>query len=39
MYDPKNEAHEFTDVGRDEAIAKACQFYGMEADELEFRGF
>lgn len=39
MYDPKNEAHEFTDVGRDEAITSACQFYNVEADELEISGF
>ena len=32
MYDPKNEAHEFTDVGRVEAIAMACDFYGLEAE-------
>ena len=39
MYDPKNEAHEFTDTGRDSAIAKACQYYNVEADELEIRGY
>jgi len=39
VYDPKNEAHEFTDVGLDEAIAKACQFYNLSADELEISRF
>jgi len=39
MYDLKNEAHEFIDTGRDGAIAKACQFYNVEADELEIRGY
>ena len=39
MYDPKNEAHEFTDVGRGEAVAKACEFYGVEADQLEIGGY
>jgi len=39
VYDPKNEPHEFADVDRDEAIAKACQFYNLSADELEISGF
>lgn len=40
MYDVKNEAHEFVGDGRDEAINKACQFFGV-ADEsaLAISGF
>jgi spoIIIJ-associated protein len=39
VYDPKNETHEFTDVGRSEAIAKACEFYGVGEDQLEIGGY
>ncbi len=34
MYDPKSEAHEFVGEGREEAIAKAVRFFGVEAEEL-----
>ena len=39
MYDVRNEAHEFVGTGREEAVQKACQFYGVEVDELEISGF
>ncbi len=39
MYDLKSEAHEFVAEGREEAIAKACEFYGVGADVLEIRVF
>lgn len=34
MYDEKNEAHEFVADSRDEAIAKAALFFGVDADAL-----
>ena len=39
MYDLKSEAHEFVAEGREEAIAKACEFYGVEAGALEISVF
>jgi len=35
MYDSRNEPHEFVANNRDEAIAKATQFFGVEADALD----
>jgi spoIIIJ-associated protein len=35
MYDSRNEPHEFVADNRDEAIAKATQFFGVEADALD----
>ena len=29
MYDVKNDAREFVGDGRDEAVNKACQFFGV----------
>ncbi len=37
MYDPKTEAHEFIADDRAEAVAKACQFFGVEESNLEVR--
>jgi predicted RNA-binding protein Jag len=37
MYDPKSEASEFIAASRQEAVAKACQYYGVEAAELVIR--
>lgn len=34
MYDPRNEAHEFIAEEREAAVAKAIQFFGVEADAL-----
>lgn len=34
MYDPKSEASEFIGATREEAVAKARQFFGREASEL-----
>ena len=34
MYDEKNEAHEFVADTREEAIAKASRFFGVDADAL-----
>jgi predicted RNA-binding protein Jag len=34
MYDAGNEAHEFVGADRDEAIAKACQFFRLDVDAL-----
>lgn len=39
MYDSRNEAHEFTGESREEAIEKACQYYGVGADQLDVAGF
>lgn len=39
VYDLKSEAHEFVGEGREEAIAKACEFYGVEAGALEISVF
>jgi predicted RNA-binding protein Jag len=37
MYDPKSEASEFIGASRQEAVAKACQYYGVEVGELVVR--
>jgi predicted RNA-binding protein Jag len=37
MYDPKSEASEFIGASRQEAVAKACQYYGVEVGELRVR--
>jgi spoIIIJ-associated protein len=34
MYDARNEPHEFVAEDRDEAIAKACEFFGLNQQEL-----
>lgn len=34
MYDARNEPHEFVGVNREEAVARACQFFRLQADEL-----
>jgi len=34
LYDPKNEPHEFVADGREEAVAKAAQYFGIAADAL-----
>jgi spoIIIJ-associated protein len=34
VYDVSNEPHEFVGADRDEAIAKACQFFRLEIDAL-----
>lgn len=34
MYDPNSEPREFVGEGREEAIEKACRFFGLESDEL-----
>ena len=34
MYDPKNEAREFVAEDRDEAVADAARFFGVEEGEL-----
>ena len=39
MYDAKTEAREFVGDEREEVIEKACQFFGVEADELSISGF
>ena len=40
MYDVKNEAREFVGDGRDEAINKACQFFGVvDESALAISGF
>ena len=39
MYDAKTEAREFVGEERQELIEKACQFFGVEADELSVSGF
>ena len=39
MYDAKTEAREFVGDQREEVIEKACQFFGVEADELSISGF
>ncbi len=37
MYDAKSEAHEFVGEDRGEAVAKACEFFGVEEDKLTVR--
>ncbi len=39
MYDPKAEAHEFLGDSRDDAVAKAVQYYGLEPDELTIKEY
>ena len=34
MYDSRNEPHEFVAEDREEAIAKACEFFGLSQQEL-----
>jgi len=34
MYDAKRESNEFVGDDRDDAVAKACRFFGVEADDL-----
>lgn len=34
MYDARNEPHEFVGADREEAIAKACQFFRLDSDAL-----
>ena len=35
MYDAKSEPNEFLGNDRQEAVAKACQFYGVEEADLK----
>ena len=35
MYEAKAEPHEFVGEGREDAIAKACEFFGVQQDALE----
>ena len=35
MYDAKMEANEFVGESREEAVAKACGFYGLDEDGLK----
>ncbi len=37
MYDPKNEAKEFFGLDRDDAVAKACQFYSADEGDLTIK--
>lgn len=39
MYDARNEAHEFIADGREEAIAKAVQFFGVEVEALMLKEY
>lgn len=39
MYDEKNERKEFIAEDRADAVAKACDFFGVDEGELEIRGF
>lgn len=39
MYDPKSEAREFVAERREEAIAKACEFFGVEEEALAIGDF
>ena len=39
MYDAKTEAREFIGAEREEAIEKACRFFGIDANELSISGF
>jgi spoIIIJ-associated protein len=39
MYDPQNERREFVAQSREQAIAKAREFFGMEPDALEIGEF
>lgn len=39
MYDVKSEAHEFVGARRQEAIEKACQFYGVDESALVISEF
>ena len=34
MYDAKSEAREFVGEHREEAVAKACEFFGVEEEAL-----
>ena len=35
MYDSKNERHEFVAGNRDEAVRKATDYFGVDAEELK----
>lgn len=37
MYDARSEAHEFIGATQDEAIAKACAYFGTSESELRVR--
>jgi spoIIIJ-associated protein len=39
MYDARNEAHEFVADNRDEAVRKACDFFGVETGALTIGEF
>jgi spoIIIJ-associated protein len=39
VYDATAERHEFLGEGRDDAIAKACEFFGADRDALEIAEF
>ena len=39
MYDAKNERHEFVGEDRDDAVAKACDFFGVEESALRLFEF
>ena len=39
MFDAKNEPHEFLGETMKDAIAKACQFFGAEENDLDIGGF
>ena len=39
MFDAKNEPHEFVGENKQEAVAKACQFFGAEEGDLRIKGF
>jgi len=39
VYDHRNEPHEFVAEGREEAIEKACKFFGVGPEALEVGGF
>jgi hypothetical protein len=39
VYDVKGEPHEFIGERRDDVIAKACEFFGVDQDALEIADF
>ena len=39
MYDRRNEPHEFVAGTREQAVEKACKFFGVGPDSLEIGGF
>ena len=39
MHEGSSEPHEFVAEGREEAIAKACQYFGLDSDALKIAEF